>query len=130
MKNAIVILILFVSFISCKKEAGEGGTASITGSVWVKNYNSTFTLLEGEYAALEEDVYIVYGDHNYFDERTRTNYNGVFRFGNLRKGKYTVYVYSKDSTFTEPSGKLIQKAEVEVTKNGQELTLDEFIIIK
>ena len=34
-----------------------------------------------------------------------TNYDGSFEFKNLTKGKYTIFVYSKDSTFSVPGGK-------------------------
>lgn len=114
---------------SCKKEAGEGGTASITGSVWVKDYNSTFSVLEGEYAGADEDVYIVYGDNTAgYDDKVSCDYNGKFTFNFLRSGKYTVYIYSKDSTLQSPSGDVTLIQEIEITKKKEVMELPQFVI--
>lgn len=82
---------------ACEKEAGEGGTSSIKGSVWVKNYNADFTNLKNEYPGIGEDVYIIYGDGISYGDRIETNHKGEYEFEYLNEGTYTVYVYSKDS---------------------------------
>jgi hypothetical protein len=127
-----ILLILMVSTIavSCKKEEGEGGTSSISGKIYVLDYNSAYTYIHDKYYGQDEDVFIVYGDHEYYDDKTSTNFNGVYRFGNLRKGKYTIYTYSDDTTFTEPSEKIVMKVEVEITKNNQEINLNDIVIAK
>jgi hypothetical protein len=131
---SIAILLLCISIamflLSCTKDSGEGGNASIYGSVWVKNYNSTFTQLLGEYTAFDEDVYIIYGNQNGYSDHTKTNYQGVYSFYYLRPGKYTIYVYSKDSTLLSPSGSVPVVKNVEITKNKQDLKVPEITIFK
>jgi hypothetical protein len=94
----VLIAVVLISSYACKKEAGEGGNSSITGKIRVKDYNSAFTILNSEYAGYDQDVYIIYGDDVSYGDKTSTNPEGVFEFKYLRKGDYTVYVYSKDTT--------------------------------
>ena len=136
LKNLFVLTAVISLFmVSCAKDEGEGGNSSITGKVFVKDYNSEYTSVHHEYYAMDEDVFIMYGDHNYYDDKTTTGYDGTFRFGNLRKGKYTIFVYSDDTTYysnwspDNPESYPIIK-EVEITKNNQEINLDEIIIAK
>jgi hypothetical protein len=123
-------LILLIFGASCSKDEGEGGSSTIKGIVWVKNYNSTFTQLISEYPAADEDIYIVYGNHDGYDDRTRADYNGVFRFDYLRKGNYTLYVYSKDSTMQSPSGKVAVIVGVEISRNKQVVEVPRIEIFK
>ncbi len=127
---SIAVLIAFVvfSFSSCEKSAGEGGNATITGSVWVRNYNSTFTTLISEYAGAKEDVYIVYGENVGYDDKVETDYLGYYRFNYLRPGKYTIYVFSEDSTLTSPDGKIAVIKEVEITESDQVLAVPQILI--
>jgi hypothetical protein len=126
-------VILAIVIMSCAKEEGEGGNSSITGKVFVKDYNSTFTYIHHQYYGQDEDVYIMYGNHNYFDDKTSTSYDGTFHFGNLRKGSYTIFVYSKDTTYytnpsTNKSELIAEKKVIEITKNNQHIVLDDIII--
>jgi len=116
--------------VSCKKEAGEGGNASIYGTLIVHNYNGTFTQLHGIYPGADEDVYIIYDGDKGYSDRTRTNYNGVYEFRYLRPGKYTVYAYSKDSTLTLPSGVYAVLREVTIQGNRDEVKVDDMIVFK
>lgn len=128
-RRFLFLIVLFsILFISCKKEAGEGGKSTITGTVWTKNYNETFTVLESEYWAADEWVYIVYGDNLGYGDRQNTTYNGTFEFKYLRPGKYTIYVYSKDSTLQSPSGKTAIVKTVEITKRKQTINLPKITI--
>ena len=91
---------LFIAFTACEKPAGEGGTSTITGKIYAREYNSNYTLLTAEYYAAKEDVYIIYGDDSIYSDDFKTNYDGSYEFKYLRKGKYTLFAYSDDSTFT------------------------------
>lgn len=123
--------ILFaIGFMACKKQAGEGGFASIKGKVWVEDWNAAFTLKNGEYAGYDRDIYIVYGDAVGYSERTRADYNGMFEFKYLRKGNYTIYVYSKDNTLTSKSGDTAFVKKVEITKRKEALNLDQFTVFE
>ncbi len=125
-----LLALIFVSImiLSCSKEPGEGGNSSINGSIWVKNYNSTFTVLNNEYEGTDQYVYLIYGDGLSYSDRVKTNYEGVFEFKYLRPGKYTLYVYSKDSTLQSPSGQIPVIKEVEITDKHEELEVPEFVI--
>lgn len=133
MKTSLKILaslIVVVMISSCKKPAGEGGKSSIKGSVWVEDWNSGFTVKNSEYAAYDEDVYIIYGDDVSYSDKTKSNYNGEYEFKYLRKGKYKIYVYSKDKTLTQPSGETSIVKEVEITEKKGVKTVDQIIIYK
>ncbi|MBI5540392.1 MAG: hypothetical protein HY951_10070 [Bacteroidia bacterium] len=114
-----LIILTMVVLSSCSKKPGEGGSSNIKGKVYAKYYNKTFTLLEGQGYAPDKDIYIIYGDEASYGDRTRTNYDGTYEFQFLRKGKYRIYVYSKDSTLTIPSGVNSIITDVEITGNRQ-----------
>jgi len=115
-------------FVSCSKEAGDGGNSSITGSIIVHDYNSSYTVLNGIYDGADEEVHIIYGDDLSYSDRIRTNYNGVYEFKFLRPGDYTIYAYSEDSTLTLPSGKYAVIRQVKITSNHQTVKADDMII--
>lgn len=78
----------------------DDGSSKISGIVKVINYkNDTFyPFLEVKDITLaqEQEVYLVYGDHEFYDERIRTNFDGYFEFPDLIPGTYKVFVYSED----------------------------------
>ena len=119
---------LSVLSISCSKDPGVGGNASIHGKVYAKYYNKYFTLYLGEGYAADQEVYIIYGDEISYGDRTRTSYDGSYEFKYLRKGKYKVYTYSKDSTLTLPSETYAVIEEGEITSNKQILELPDLKI--
>ena len=131
-KYALIFMsiIVMLGFSSCKKEEGKGGRASIRGSVYANDYNASFTQLLNSYYAPEEDVYIIYGDNEFYDDNVETDPNGLFEFKNLRKGKYTIFVYSKDSTGTVPSGVTALSIDAEITEKEETVTLPDFTIVK
>lgn len=126
----LFFLIAITSLFSCKKEEGVGGNNTITGSVWVKNYNSSFTQLIGEYAGKDKYVYIVYGDHEGYDKRVKTDFRGEFSFPYLYPGDYTIYTYTLDSTLTDLSGfvPVIQSVTLEEKKGTT--SLEPFIVFE
>lgn len=128
-KIAFLTLLVILIF-GCKKEPGYGGNASIQGSVWVKDYNSTFSTLIGEYAGKDVYVYLVYGDHPGYDKRIKTDYNGEFEFPFLYEGDYKVYVYSADSSFADLSGIKAVVREVKIEEKRQVVELDPIVILE
>ena len=94
MKKLILIIPFLLIMAACKKTAGEGGKAKITGTIWVEEWDGNFLVKRYEYAGLDEEVYIIYGDHTSEDDKVTTNYNGTFEFIYLRKGKYKIYIFS------------------------------------
>lgn len=111
--------------VSCEKEPGEGGTSTITGKIYVLNYNSEGEF-RGEYWAQEERVYIMYGDNPIYDDDTRTNFDGTYQFKYLFPGKYTIFAYSNCTcpADTEP---LFET--VEIKKRGEEVVVPTITII-
>ena len=126
----IVLMILTISIFSCSKEEGEGGRASIKGHVFAKNFNASFTQLLTSYYAPEEDVYIIYGDNDNYDDRVKTGPDGAFEFKNLRTGNYKIFVYTKDTTFTIASGVEAIYADAEIKDKEEVVELPDFEIIK
>jgi len=122
-------IILFLSTASCKK-AGFGGDGKIQGYVHVHKWNATFTQFIGQYPGKDVYVYIVYGKHLGYDKRIKTDYNGMFEFPSLYQGDYTVYVYSRDSTFADASGTNAVVQPVTLTKRGQTFVIDTLLILQ
>jgi len=116
--------------LACKKGPGEGGKASIKGQIWVRDFNQNFTVLNGEYAGHDEDVYIIYGEDVNYGEHLKTNYNGEFEFEFLRPGTYKVYAYSEDSTMQSASGEVVVIREVEIGKKTSEVVIPRLTICK
>lgn len=127
--SAMLIVLMFAA-ASCSKEEGEGGTSSVTGKVYVLDYNDSYTLLESSYYGMDRDVFIVYGDDVVYGDKTSTHFDGTFRFENLRKGKYTVYSYSEDTTSLVAGGEYPVLLDFEITENAQELVLPDLIVVR
>jgi len=124
--TAIVCLI----GISCEKEEGTGGTSSITGKVFVRQYNSSFTILSDQYYAPDENVFIIYGDDIVYGDKTSTNYDGTYRFDYLREGKYTIFAYSEDSAGYPSQREIPVMKQVEISGKNKEILLDDIVILK
>ncbi len=92
------LLWIFFLTSSCEKKEGEGGTGSISGSITEKMYNDDYSLLIHERPAVDEEVFIVYGEEKALGNRVRTNNNGHFMFKYLYPGQYEIYIISEDST--------------------------------
>ena len=93
----LTCLILSLLAPSCGKSEGPGGTASISGRVTEKYFNDDYSLLIHERPAVDEEVFIVYGDQGTLGNRVRTNHRGRFSFAWLYPGNYEVFILSGDS---------------------------------
>jgi hypothetical protein len=90
----IILLNSFLLLISCTKNPGIGGQASIIGKILVNNINILGDTI-ATYDAQEEDVYIIYGNlNNTFDDDTKTSHDGSFEFKFLNPGQYDIFTYS------------------------------------
>lgn len=118
-----------VIFSACVKEAGEGGSATIIGKVYAYDYDETITNYRTQYYAPDEDVYIIYGGDSIYNDRTRTNYDGSYRFEYLRPGTYTIFVYSKNLQTKLPPNQAVMKT-VNIVSNHQVITVEDIEIIK
>jgi len=79
---------------SCTPEEGRGGYAQIEGVVMVRDWNSSFTLIQDTFPAMDERIYLIYGDEGVPGTDVRTSFDGRYRFDQLHPGHYTVYAYS------------------------------------
>lgn len=100
MRTPILAVALVLLLASCAKQAGEGGAARVHGRV-MKEIRLVMTnpgTVVSTYPAPDEEVWIQYGESISPDDRVHTNYDGEFEFEFLRRGEYTIYVYSQDTT--------------------------------
>jgi len=126
MRYIVGLVALAIVILGCKKEAGEGGTSSIHGKIdIVYRVIITNPTPADTSDAFDTEVYINYGDEIGPNDRIRTNYRGEYEFLNLRPGKYTIYVYSRD-TLSSHQGALfpenmVVKQEVTIDSKKQEV---------
>ena len=120
--------VVILSFQSCRKDEGEGGTSSITGRVYAIDYSSEWTSRKGEYYAPGVQVYLIYGNDSLYDDKFETGLGGWYRFDYLRVGTYTVYTFSRDSTQTDPSGNVPVMKTVRITRKNQVVHVDDITI--
>jgi hypothetical protein len=135
MNTRILFLFMFLSLISftaCDNGSGKGGTSTIRGKVWVREYNKDFTIQKTpDYPAQELRVYLIYGDDDVYSDDFRTDNNGEYEFKYLREGKYTVFVYSKDSTLDYNYTNQLKaiSREVEITDKNQTVEVPDMLIL-
>jgi hypothetical protein len=120
-----LFLALLLGLFGCEKEPGEGGTSSIRGKV-EKEYRivlSNAATYQYTVDAADEEIYIIYGDNVSPDDKVMTNFEGEFEFKNLRKGKYTIYVYSKDNSGIAGVDieRMVVKQEIEISDKGEDI---------
>lgn len=120
MKHALAIIAI-MALTACNKEPGTGGQATINGSVYEYFHSSINDPNPSYYPATDEDVYIIYGDDLTYSDRQRTGPNGHFEFKNLRKGTYTIYVYSDDTVAPQDPQVAVMET-VEITERKQVIT--------
>mgnify|MGYP002655173270 CR=1 FL=1 len=116
LKQIIFAVTLAVGFTSCSKEAGEGGTSSIQGKIFGYDVNTSGIVTDSAYVQGAR-VYITYGEGTTVDDDVRTSYTGDYIFRGLRKGKYTIFVYSQCNGC--PFNQEVVKQTIEITDNKQ-----------
>jgi hypothetical protein len=121
-KIKIVIAIFIVSTIlfSCTKGPGEGGRASIKGSIFARNYSNTYIKTDSGFLG-GQNVYIKYGDEPGIGDNVDTDQDGEFYFNYLREGKYTIIVYSKQLINNTLDSAVVNI--VEITSRKQQLNM-------
>ena len=125
-----------ITFSSCKKEAGEGGTSSIQGRIFAHHLNG-LQQWDTSYYDANTKVYIIYGtDHNTYDDDYTTSYDGSYEFKFLQKGTYRVFAYSADTTglsqaiIDQNRPKIPILKTVEITSKNQKVQVTDLEIIK
>ena len=130
MRYLLVILFSTALFAlsGCEKDPGPGGEASITGRIYVLEFNGNCTELRDEYYGLDEEVYLIAGDDPSYFERVRTGPGGVYWFPYLRKGKYVVYAFSENCD--APGQMETVEVELEITDRKEEFQLADIEVIR
>jgi hypothetical protein len=128
MKKVLISIacIAFILMIACEKEEGTGGTSTITGKVYLREYNGNFTYLVGEYYAGDQDVY---GNDSVYSDKFTTSYDGTYRFEYLREGNYKVFAYSLDSAAYPLDRKTEVMKEVTITGEDQVVLVEDIIVL-
>ena len=118
-----------LGFSSCSKEAGTGGFASVSGVIWTQDWDNTFSIINSEFPAMDEDVYLMYGTDSIPSEDVKTSYNGWYNFSYLQPGKYTLYVYSNRYITPGNTNKLEPLlVPFEITDKREKVVLDTITI--
>lgn len=128
-KKITLICLIAISFNSCKKEPGVGGRATITGKVIIDEYDNTFTVYRTSYPGQDQNVFITYGDDNTVGDQTKSSFDGSFKFEFLQKGKYKIFVISKDSSQKVASVTIEVLQAVEITESKEVIALSDMHII-
>lgn len=117
------LLLLMMLLSSCEKIEGKGGTGSISGILTEHFYNDDYSSLIMQKPAVDEEIFILYGDEQSVGDREVTGITGEFRFTYLYPGSYVIYYMTRDSTSVVDMN--IEKVyEVELDK-GEDLDLGE-----
>lgn len=125
-KQILALATLPFFMLACQKDPGEGGKSSIGGKVYVVEYsNNTGQLTGDEYYVAEQRVYIRYGDEQFHSDDVRTGPDGFFQFDWLRKGDYTIFVYSECPAC--PNELTTVEVNVDLGRN-EEVSLNDIII--
>lgn len=95
----------------------DDGNASISGRIYLINYYKEsewpHMIVKDTSYAQELEVYIKYGDHEFYDDRIRTQYDGTFVFDELIKGEYLIFVYSQDLTGATQNEVIFREVKIE-----------------
>lgn len=125
MRKYLLFGLLSLLTIACQKEAGTGGTATIKGKIFMQELNALGNV-SAEYYAPEEDVYIIYGDDDFYGERVRTHFDGSYKFEFLHPGDYQIYTYSECDC---PAGVEAIFVDVTIASGGEDILLDDIVIL-
>ncbi len=104
----------------------DDGGAIIRGRVFLVNYINGTTTVKDTSFAQEHEIYITYGNHVFYDDRIRTQFDGTFAFIDLIKGHYKVFLYSEDiSGATEH---IVISREVDIINDFDDIDLGDMYI--
>jgi len=121
---SVSILMAFTALVmnSCEKSEGMGGTASITGTIVEQFYNKDYSESFHSSPAVDEEVFILFGDDATPGDRVITGVSGEFRFDYLYPGSYVIYYQTEDSANSLENGWSTYEIELD---QDQELDLGE-----
>ena len=126
MKHKILLLIAITSlFLSCSKDEGYGGLATITGKVYGKDYNSNGVLVSEDYLGGAKVYIAAHGSSSHFDS-VDSSYDGTFRFEYLQKGTYDIWVFGDCDSCSWDQTYVLKT--VEITSKKSSVTMEDIVI--
>lgn len=120
------ICLVLLALGSCKKEAGEGGLATLEGMLYYNTYSPSGDFIE-KIPAAGENIYLTYGSNDVYDDRNDTYTDGAYKFTNLNKGNYTISAFSDCNC---PSGSESIEVEVEITDKKGSTSVSDLAVSK
>lgn len=129
MNKLIFILLVSLTFFSCKKKEGEGGFASIEGKLFVKNYDAFFQIKTSENYLPGENIYIIYGGNSDVGNSVKTSFDGYFKFNFLQKGTYKIFAVGKDSSVANRGNKISVIKEITISSKKQKIDIGDLVIL-
>jgi len=136
MKKIVLFLSFLISFSSCEKDAGEGGTSVIEGQVYkIHTFQNSLTgEMDTLYYQLDsgKDVFIIYSDNEteVYDDKFETDYNGRYNFEYLRKGDYTLYTYADSIDVNNVNYDYPIFKHIKISSNNSNNSVEDFVIEK
>jgi hypothetical protein len=124
--STVALTALLPLLSGCAKEPGVGGKAEIRGYVLRQDINNNTGQPIGDpYPYPEARVYVVYGDHDFYDDDIRTGPDGLFVFSWLRKGDYKVYTYGECDPLSPDcsSGVVAVSRSVQISDKSEVVTV-------
>ncbi len=113
--------------VSCENTEGIGGTGSISGTITEHFYNEDYSSLIYQQAAVDEEVFIMFGDDGIPGDRVNTGPDGQFSAKYLYPGSYGIYYRSDDSTEVPDDG-WSEVIWVDLEK-GEEMELGDLVLL-
>lgn len=111
----IAFLVMCFALSSCNNKEGEGGTGTIRGYVkLVHHLDDDYQLNVDTLNAAKTDVFIVYGNDEFYGDDIETDPDGLYQFEYLTPGDYTVFAYS-----TLATGEKVAVAQTVKLERGQ-----------
>ena len=111
----IAFLMMCFALSSCNNKEGEGGTGTIRGYVKLIHHpDDDYQLNVDTLNAAKTDVFIVYGNDEFYGDDIETDPDGLYQFEYLTPGNYTVFAYS-----TLATGEKVAVAQTVKLERGQ-----------
>lgn len=131
-KLFLFLFLFLFTFSFCSKVEGPGGAVTVKGIVIERDHVGLNVF---EYPAIDQDVYIIYGNENsFYDDDVKTSYDGTFEFRYLQKGDYQVFAYSDvnpiDQTAENPSATTEVLSSISIAEKNEVYTMDTIFIDK
>lgn len=111
----LAFLVMCFALSSCNNKEGEGGTGTIRGYVKLIHHpDDDYQLNVDTLNAAKTDVFIVYGNDEFYGDDIETDPDGLYQFEYLTPGDYTVFAYS-----TLATGEKVAVAQTVKLERGQ-----------